>query len=119
MRTYIEVAKELPVPTEEQVREFADFVTGAHSWYKHLPVHPLSPFVFFLDPNAGRAMVHGPRGAVTFVDNTDDSDKFHYTWQTTESYRRRFGSWNYDARSGSSFLYQGTEGIVDTPGAGP
>ena len=118
MRSYIDVAKELPVPTEAQTREFAEYVTGAHSWYKHLAAHAYAPFYFFLDPNAGRSMVHVSEGEVTFVDRTDASEKFHYTWQTTESYRRRFGFWNYDAAYGRSFQFSGEGGMVDTAGAG-
>jgi hypothetical protein len=34
---------------------------------------------------------------------TDESDRFHYTWQTTADYHRRFGHWSYDC---------------DTPGEG-
>lgn len=116
MSTYAEVASKLPIPTQEQTREFAEFVTGAHSWYKHMRVHPPSPFVFFLDPNAGRAMVHLSDDEVVFVDNTDESSQFHYTWQTTEAYRRRFGFWNYEAPYVTSFRYQSIEGEVDTAG---
>jgi hypothetical protein len=118
MSTYAEVVKQLPMPTQEQIREFAEFVPGAHSWYKHLDIDPPSPFVFYLDPNAGRAMVHVSDDVVTFVDNTGESEKFHYTWQTTEAYRRRFGFWNYEAPYGRSFQFQSDDGVVDTAGTG-
>ena len=118
MSTYTDLVKNLPMPTEAQTRGFAEFVTGAHSWYKHLRIKPSSPFVFFLDPNAGRAMVRVPEDEVTFVDYTDESEKFHYTWQTTETYRQRFGFWNYEAAYGTSFRYRSNEGGVDTAGSG-
>lgn len=118
MSTYAEVVKKLPMPTREQTGAFAEFVTGAHSWYKHLDIAPPSPFVFYLDPNAGRAMVHLSDNEVAFVDNTDESEKFHYTWQTTEAYRRRFGFWNYEAPYGRSFQFDSAEGVVDTAGSG-
>ena len=63
-------------------------------------------------------MVHLSNGIVAFVDNTDESEKFHYTWQTTDAYRRRFGFWNYEAPYGKSFSYQSSEGVVDTAGSG-
>lgn len=116
--TYIETARALPIPSDEQTRAFAEYVTGAHSWYKHLPILPLSPFVFFLDPNAGRSMVHVSDDAVAFVDNKDDDRGIHYTWQTTESYRRRFGLWNYEAPYGTSLQYMGDQGVIDTAGPG-
>jgi len=106
------------MPTPEQTRAFAVYVTGAHSWYKHLGFAPPSPFVFYLDPNAGRAMIHVSDDEVAFVDHTDESEKFHYTWQTTESYRQHFGFWNYEAPYGRSFVYESSEGVVDTAGTG-
>lgn len=115
--TYIEAARALSVPSDEQRRAFAVYVTGAHSWYKHLPILPLSTFVFFLDPNAGRSMVHRSDDSVAFVDNRS-SRGIHYTWQTTEAYRRRFGLWNYDAPYGKSLRYMSAQGVVDTRGAG-
>ena len=36
--SYLEIIKQYPLPTDEQTRAFAEYVAGAHSWYKHLPV---------------------------------------------------------------------------------
>ena len=118
MSRYAEFARRLPVPSTAQTREFAEYVSGAHSWYKHLRVHPPQPFVFFLDPNSGRSMVRVSDDEVEFVDNVDEKEAFHYTWQTTESYRRRFGHWNYHAPYGRSFVYQREQGVIDTAGTG-
>ncbi len=115
---YLEVIKKLPIPTESQTNQFALFVSDAHSWYKHLPVYPGQPFFFYLDPNAGRSLVRTQTGDMVFVDITDESPRFHYTWQTTEQYRKRFGFWNYYANYGSSFLFAGEGGVIDTKGAG-
>ena len=111
---YLEVIKKLPIPTESQTDQFALFVSDAHSWYKHLPLYPGQPFFFYLDPNAGRSLVRTQTGDMVFVDITDDSPLFHYTWQTTEQYRKRFGFWNYYAPYGSSFLFAGEGGVIDT-----
>jgi len=118
MSSYIELARELPVPTTEQTRQFAEYVTSAHSWYKHLPLLETCPFAFYLDPNAGRAMIDTPEGEVTFVDHVDTSTRFHYTWQLTADYRRRFGFWNYDAPYGRSFRYHSNAGAINTAGPG-
>lgn len=120
MTLYADLAAILAVPSAEQTREFAVFVSGAHSWYKHLSLWQKSPFIFYLDPNAGRAMIREGDGEddVRFVDHVDESSKFHYTWQLTADYRRRFGFWNYEAPYGRSFQYGSPEGTVDTAGSG-
>ena len=118
MNTYGKFARRLPIPTGEQTRQFAEYVTSAHSWYKHLRTQPPVPFIFYLDPNSGRSMVRVSDDEVAFVDNVDEKDAFHYTWQKTASYRRRFGHWNYHAPFGTSFQFQREEGVVDTAGTG-
>jgi hypothetical protein len=80
---YINLVRELPPPTDEQIALFATYVSEAHSWYKHLPVSARVPFYFYLDPNAGRSYYK----------------IIHYTAQPIEEYRRRFGFWTYDCGS--------------------
>lgn len=118
MDRYSKEARKLPVPSEDQTREFAEYVTSAHSWYKHLPLNPPVPFVFYLDQNSGRSMLHVSDDEVAFVDNVDEKEAFHYTWQKTALYRQRFGHWNYHAPYGKSFQVQRNEGVVDTAGTG-
>lgn len=118
LTTYAEIARKLPKPTRGQMRAFAEFVSGAHSWYKHLSLRVPYPFVFYLDPNAGRDMVSVSDSQVRFVDRTEKSAKFHYTWDTTQAYRDRYGFWDYEASYGATFRYQTGEGVVDTAGPG-
>jgi hypothetical protein len=98
---YLEVVRALPRPTEGQTDCFARYVSSAHSWYKHLPLAPRVPFFLFLDPTAGMSLTytHSPDGTFPcrVQEITDESTRFHYTWQTTRDYRRRFGFWNYHA----------------------
>jgi hypothetical protein len=115
---YLSVIRQLPRPTLAQTERFARYVSGAHSWYKHLPVRPKVPFVFYLDPGAGMNRVHTRTREVALVEITDKSKRFHYTWQKTEDYRRRFGFWNYHAPYGMSFMFAGEGGVVSTAGAG-
>ena len=89
-RSYVRTASALPVPTAAQTARFASFVADAHSWYKHLPLHPMTPFFFFLDPTAGMK----PQGLK--VIRHADSD--------VEEYRERFGHWNYHADEGRTLL---------------
>src|SRR4051794_19350108 len=85
-KDYAEVIRQLPRPTLAQTERFARFVSGAHSWYKHLPLHPKVPFIFYLDPGAGMNRVQTRTGELALVDG---STRFHYTWHKTVDYRRR------------------------------
>jgi hypothetical protein len=45
---------ELPRPSEGQIEGYVQFVSQAHSWYKHLPLLPPGqPFHSFVDPFSG------------------------------------------------------------------
>jgi hypothetical protein len=102
---YRELIASLPVPTTEQTENFAEYVVGAHSWYKHLPCTPPgAPFVFFLDPNAGRELVQTPKGRFEYRDRVDGQRQFHYTWMHTTDYRARFGHWQYATDHGTKFV---------------
>src|SRR5437763_8828458 len=104
-KDYLGIVQDLRCPTLAQTERFARFVSSAHSWYKHLPIHPKMPFVFYLDPGAGMNRVRTRTGETALVEITDESTRFHYTWQKSVDYRRRFGYWNYHAAHGTSFLY--------------
>ncbi len=89
---YIHKVAQLPPPTEEQIVDFVAFVAGAKSWYKHLPACPPgAPMHFYLDPNAGRDRLRRWGHQVMYRDRTEYTEQFHYSWMTTEEYRRRFG----------------------------
>jgi hypothetical protein len=110
---YVKDVRQLPRPTAAQTALFASYVSKAHSWYKHLPPYPKVPFYFFLDPNAGKQIVYDQTGKVRFEDKTSENG-FHYTYQTTKKYRKRFGYWNYHAAYGTSFLLPSEEGEVSS-----
>lgn len=88
METYVELARSLPIPGPGQTRAFANYLTGAHSWYKRWDQFA---FTFFLDPNVGRTEFLSPVGA-RFEDKTGVAVR---PGQTTASYREHFGYWNY------------------------
>jgi hypothetical protein len=99
--------RSLPRPTDEQYREFAKHVGEAHSWYKHLPLVTGGQFVVFLAPDSGIGrlvarlegtvyhLVTPPEGPVF----TDANPRLHYSWTTSEEYRRRFGYLDYARRT--------------------
>jgi hypothetical protein len=113
---YRDVVRQLPRPTEEQTANFARYVAGAHSWYKHLPIHPGLPFCFYLDSDAGRNMLLMREGAVTFSDVTADARRFHYGVLPTDEYREQFGFWTYHAPYGRWMLWPCTNAVLDTRG---
>ena len=110
---YVKAVRQLPRPSAAQTAQFASYVSAAHSWYKHLPLYPKVPFNFFLDPNAGKKMIYNQTGKVRFEDETSEKG-FHYTHQTTNRYRKRFGYWNYHAAYGTSFRLPLKEGEVSS-----
>ena len=92
-------------PTPDQYQTFAEYLCGAHSWYKHLPLLNGGRFVVFVardsgigrlvaasngDPD-GYALVAPPDGA----EFTDANPRLHYGWKTTSEYRSRFGYLDY------------------------
>ena len=59
---------------------------------KHLALSEGTPFCVFLSPTAGMRAMRGNDGKTKFIDYTeDDGTRFHYTWCTTEKYRKSFG----------------------------
>lgn len=108
----------IPRPTGAQVYAFVEHVTRMHSWYKHLPLTgPGSPFVFFLDRNAGLQRMRRPDGSEEFVTITGESEQFHYSIQPTALYRKRFGFLSVAQRSAPSFELHSSDGtaILEEP----
>ena len=116
--------RSLPRPTEEQYAAFAEHIGEAHSWYKHLPLLTGGQFVVFLAPDSeigrlvarldgsGYQLVTPPEGPVF----TDDHPRLHYSWKTSEEYRRRFGYLDYAYRTeGDATFGRDVGGPMDLP----
>lgn len=123
--SYLGLVSSLPLPSREQTRQFAEYVSEAHNWCKHLPIHPSSRFLFFLDPNAGRRMVRRPRrlwsrGFEDVEDIIVGNTQFPSSNATTKMYRSRFGYWNFFVPNTPSRWELSLEGLVDNrPNLGP
>ena len=110
MRGYYEECRELPIPSEEQIRDFVDYVACAHSWYKHLPlVPPGRPFYLFLDPNSGCDCVMASLNS-RYRERKEQG--FHYSAIPTADYRRGFGHLEYSVSAGTTILAPDPEGVV-------
>ena len=93
----------LPRPTPEQMQDFAEYVSHAHSWYKHrLAPPPGSPAQFYLDPAAGMDLVEDGDGR--FSASLRIATGFHYSWLATAKYRARFGYLASSVASGRSLV---------------
>jgi len=102
---YRQAVAHLPRPSNDQIDNYVQFVSEAHSWYKHLPLLPPgATFQFFVDPFSGYDRVLQPGGGVIHEERTEDSERFHYTWMTTRDYRSRFGYLSYESGAGTQFF---------------
>jgi len=103
---YRALVKSLPAPTPVQLRQFAEYIAGAHSWYKHLRVLPAySPIQVFLDPAAGMQRVQAPDGRVTA--EIREKQGFHYSWLRTAEHRERFAHLAFSKSAGTA-VYTGS-----------
>ena len=101
------------LPTPEQTAAFAEYVSSAHSWYKHLPLTPpLAAFVFYLDPNAGRQIVRTKDRRWIYTDRPEGEQFFHYNEMPTTEYHQRFGIWNYHSDGSPQFMVRSSGGAV-------
>lgn len=88
MSNYLQLVKDISLPTEDQTIAFVGYVATAHSWYKHLDYRRPSQFVFYLDPY------------VMMKYDTDfqimkKEDCWHYSSLPTSEYHQKYGYWTY------------------------
>jgi CheY-like chemotaxis protein len=111
---YRALARALPVPLPQQVRQFAEYVAGAHSWYKHLPLLPAkTPIQVFLDPAAGMQVWRTPDGSGRA--EIREESGFHYSWLRTADHHHRFGHLAFSKSSGSSVTLLSGDGSAQVP----
>ena len=101
IQQYLALLEGLPFPDTEQRRNFVDYVTSAHSWYKHLPRYlPGAPFFFFIDRFAGCDWVALRDGSYGITERQEAG--FHYSDIPTLEYRTRFGFLGYSCEEGTA-----------------
>jgi hypothetical protein len=108
---YIDLIAEVPLPTTQQRENFAEFVSHAHSWYKHLPYGlPGAPFYFFIDKYAGCDLVITDRGTPGLTERTEQG--FHYSYIPTQDYRTCFGHLAFSCGLGRTVFRLGPSPVV-------
>ena len=86
---YLELVNELPLPTDEQIARFVDYVSHAHSWYKGRIDPRGGRFYFYLDKYAGCDTIRDDRGLT--LPQSRRKTGFHYSSIPTREYRASFG----------------------------
>ena len=115
--------RSLPRPTDEQYAAFAEHIGEAHSWYKHLPLLTGRPFVVFLaaDSGIGRLVARLTGSGYELITPaegpmfTEEHPRLHYSWTTSEEYRRRFGYLDYASRSHDGMFGREVGGPMHLP----
>jgi len=99
MEAYRKTAGALPPPSEKQIAGFVEFVSSAHSWYKHLPlVPPGVPFHFFLSPYVACDIGMRPTGENEYRRRREQG--LHYSEWPTSEYRKKCGYLDYQCLQG-------------------
>ncbi len=120
MDRYRDMVGKLPAPSDTQIEDFAEYVSMAHSWYKHLPlVPPGIAFCCYIDRFSGYARISRYWGKPHLRLRTEASPGFHYNWMTTENYRARFGYLAYAAGAGTSLAVTSPSGFVHSDDHSP
>jgi hypothetical protein len=101
LSAYLNILSGVLLTSAQQRSEFAEFVSSAHSWYKHLPADlPGQPFYFFIDKYAGCDRQLQDSGTAVLVERRVRG--FHYSDTPTTEYRSRFGYLAFSCNSGTS-----------------
>lgn len=99
---YIKLVSQLPLPTVEQTLAFANYVVAARSQDNHLPLFPPGiPVVFYLDPQAGRALKRRVVSTIPWRRNPPsrytrlafEIEDSYNGRVATHSYLKKFGHW--------------------------
>lgn len=109
LKSYLDLVRALPVPTDGQVEAFLSFVSEADNWLKLLPLHGGPQLTVWLDPNAGaRVNRVAHTGKYVVEPLTPRSELLHGSEMPTDEYRRRHGFLTYHVQTGG-----GTAGVED------
>jgi hypothetical protein len=99
---YVDLLSGVPLPTQQQKQNFVEYVSHAHSWYKHLPLYPPGvPFYFFIDKYAGCDRSVSKDGTGILKERTEGG--FHSSYSTAR-YLDLFGHLAYSCGYGTKVI---------------
>ena len=103
LRQYADLLAQTPLPTQQQKQNFVEYVSHAHSWYKHLPLYPPgAPFYFFIDKYVGCDRLVSEDGTAILKERIESG--FHYSDYPTAKYRDLFGHLAYSCGYGTKVI---------------
>jgi hypothetical protein len=113
LREYLSLISDIPLPTQQQKENFVEYVSHAHSWYKHLPMdQPGAPFYFFIDKYAGYDRFLQKDGTAFLEARVNEG--FHYSALPTAEYLEYFGHLAYSCGFGKAVVLL-SDGPVAVP----
>jgi hypothetical protein len=113
LRQYLDLISDIPLPTQQQKENFVEYVSHAHSWYKHLPLYqPGAPFYFFIDKYAGYDRFVQKDGTAFLEARVTKG--FHYSALPTAEYLAYFGHLAYSCGFGKTVVLL-SDGPVAVP----
>jgi hypothetical protein len=113
LREYLSLISDIPLPTQQQKENFVEYVSHAHSWYKHLPMYPPgAPFYFFIDKYAGYDRFLQKDGTAFLEARVIKG--FHYSALPTAEYLAYFGHLAYSCGFGKTVVLL-SDGPVAVP----
>jgi hypothetical protein len=102
LHQYVNLLERVPLPTQQQKQNFVEYVSHAHSWYKHLPMYPPGvPFYFFIDKYAGCDRLVSKDGTGILKERTEGG--FHSNYPTAR-YLDLFGHLAYCCGYGTKVI---------------
>jgi hypothetical protein len=100
---YVNLLERVPLPTQQQKENFVEYVSHAHSWYKHLPLYPPgAPFYFFIDKYAGCDRLISRDGTAVLKERAEHG--FHYSEYATAEYLDFFGHLAFSCGFGTKVI---------------
>jgi hypothetical protein len=103
LHQYVNLLSDVPLPTQQQKQNFVEYVSHAHSWYKHLPLYPPgASFYFFVDKYAGCDRLVSKDGTAMLKERAKHG--FHYSEYPTAEYRALFGHLAYSCGFGTKVI---------------
>ncbi len=100
-------------PTQDQITAFVNYVSNAHSWYKHLPgLGPGAEFFLFINPAAGYARkLNRTTGQYDFRIKQVGEKFFHYNQMPTQTYHTKFGHLAFSSKHGTIVFLKTAQGL--------
>ncbi len=109
------IKKHTTKPTEQQITDFVEYVSNAHSWYKHLlGIGNSTEFYLYINPVAGYTRIRDRETKELKFHLKQKGDRFfHYNEMTTTDYHSKFDHLTFSCNKGTRIFYNTKDGVSD------